>query len=285
MMKVIREERFRTPIEQERALGLWVDRIGCDRQVTVHAEHFRQLGQFAVVAVEKGTGQIAVPNRTPFQVNTGDVILITPDTPIRYGPLPRWDTSWIVWNGPESILLHRMGYLDETVPVIHGGTGIVLQAWKRLDSLMSGQDRNSLLERKITILDLIRGLNAMRAAAQASDAQAAVEASIREWFRDPTRQETITELARRARISTTHFRRLFKASTGTTPKSYQTAQRINRAKQLLCSGRSIKGTSETLGFNDVFYFMRLFKQYTGQTASRYVAGHRMMRDPRVHKND
>jgi AraC-like DNA-binding protein len=72
-------------------------------------------------------------------------------------------------------------------------------------------------------------------------------------------------------MSPAHFRRQFKARTGTSPKAFQVAQRITRAKESLAAGRSLKETAARLGFGDVFHFMRLFRRVTGQTAGQFAA--------------
>jgi AraC-like DNA-binding protein len=68
-----------------------------------------------------------------------------------------------------------------------------------------------------------------------------------------------------------HFRRQFKARTGTSPKAFQVAQRITRAKESLAAGRSLKETAARLGFGDVFHFTRLFRRVTNQTAGQFAA--------------
>ena len=103
-MRVVREERFRTPLTVERSLGLWVDRIGFVRGDMDKPERYRLLGQFAALAVETGDGVLEIVGRPPVALNAGDVFLLFPNVPARYGPLKRWDTFWVVWNGPAAIM-------------------------------------------------------------------------------------------------------------------------------------------------------------------------------------
>jgi len=272
MTRIYREERFRTPLEVERALGLWVDRIGAVRGVSDRPEHYRVLGQFAAVAVERGEGALDVVGAPSTRAEAGDVILLFPDMAMRYRPDRDWDIRWVVWNGPQALAAQRAGYIAETHAVVRGAAPVVRQAFDCLAPLMVREDRVAALERLVTVLEMIREFNVALAAA--SPPHTAVRLAIEGLARDPARRLSIGDLARAARMTPAYFRRLFAAATGTTPKAFQLAKRINRAKEMLASGRSIKETAEGLGFSDVFHFMRVFKKLTNQTAGRYAGYHR-----------
>lgn len=271
MLTVYREERFRTPLEVERSLGLWVDRIGFDRNTSVKPtpDRYRVLGQFAAVAVEKGRGTVGVPDERPIALEAGDAFLIFPSEMEHHGPDRMWSTCWVVWNGPEAAVLHQLGYLAEENSVIRGGASAVRLAWDRLKPLISREDREALLARKTILLEMIRELNTLQRLIAISPAQAAVEGAVQELTRVTPTPISVVDLARRSKLSPAYFRRLFKAHTGTSPKAFQLAQRINRAKLLLSTGQTIRETSETLGFSDVFYFMRVFKKMTRNTPGQY----------------
>ncbi len=272
MITVFREERFRTPLDEERSLGLWVDRIGFDLNVTLkpNPDRYRILGQFAVVAAEKGRGIVGVPGGRPMAVPAGDAILVFPSEMKHYGPDRMWSTYWVVWNGPEAAILHQLGYLAEDHPVVPGGASAVRLAWNRLKPLMTREDREALLERKLIILEMVRDLYQLRRLPEASPATAAVESAIQKLVQTPHSPIPVADLVRKAGISPAYFRRLFKAHTGTSPKVFHMAQRINRAKELLSTGHTIRETYEKLGFSDVFYFMRVFKKMTGHTPGQYA---------------
>jgi AraC-like DNA-binding protein len=60
-----------------------------------------------------------------------------------------------------------------------------------------------------------------------------------------------------------YFIRIFRQYIGYTPARFQQFRRIERAKDYLNTGRSVKETANLLGYGDPYYFSRLFKTHTG----------------------
>jgi AraC-like DNA-binding protein len=270
-VKTFNEDRFRTPLERERELGLWVDRIGCRRRDTLKFPCLRILGQYSTVSIEAGEGILETMNQGTHVVRTGDVIMLYPQEPESHFPKGKWDMRWVVWNGPEAAVLEKLSGLNPAVPVIKGAAPAVLRAWQQLDPLMERQDFDAVLSRKVVILNLIRELSWLRAAEKHLADPLFMAAALRELSRTDGSSAAVAELAQRLHVSPAHFRRLFKAHIGTSPKAFQVAQRINRAKELLAEGVSIKETAATLGFSDVFHFMRRFRKVTGYTAGQFTS--------------
>ena len=268
-LRVYNEERFRTPLAHERALGVWVDRIGCRQKDALKPPHFRVLGQYAAVSVEAGTGVLECTGKDVQTVGSGDVMLLCPSEPSRYYPATSWDTRWVVWNGPEAALLAQLSGLGPGSMVVRGGAGAALTTWQRLDPLMERLDFDALLGRKLALLGLIRELSALRRTE--GTPPRFLQAALRELARHEGTPEPIADMAKRLHLSPAHFRRLFKVQTGTSPKAFQVSMRITKAKALLAEGRTIKQAADALGFADVFHFMRSFRAVTGQTAGQFVA--------------
>jgi AraC-like DNA-binding protein len=278
---IYHEERFRTPLARERALGVWVDRIGRRQPDTLRPPKYRVLGQYAAVAVEQGAGRLETLAHGTHELLAGDAMLLGPREATRYYPHGEWSTCWVVWNGAEAAVLERLSGLVPAVPVVRGGAAAVVTAWRRLDPLMDRQDFDGLLGRKLALLDLIRELAALNRAGEGTVNPPLVGAALLELSRCEGPPESVAVLARRLHASPAHFRRLFKTHTGMSPKSFQMAQRMTRAKELLAGGRSIKETADALGFSDAFHFMRLFRRVAGQTAGQFAAGAATGMVPRV----
>lgn len=88
--------------------------------------------------------------------------------------------------------------------------------------------------------------------------RARVERYIAEHLNEPF---SLTTLAKVARMSRSHFCRVFKAETGFKPRDYFNRCRILRAKEILATGRyNFTEVAYQLGFSEVGHFTRVFKK-------------------------
>jgi AraC family transcriptional regulator of arabinose operon len=78
------------------------------------------------------------------------------------------------------------------------------------------------------------------------------------------------QLARAAGISPSRLRHLFRKQAGDSPRKYQEAQRLRRARDLLAMSRQTIGEiANELGFENPFYFTLRFKKETGESPRAY----------------
>lgn len=83
----------------------------------------------------------------------------------------------------------------------------------------------------------------------------------------------LADLAARAGLSPYHFARAFRTSTGTTPRAYVEARRVERAKQLLKEGElPIAAIAVETGFGTQSRFTTIFRRLTGFTPAAYRRG-------------
>ena len=74
----------------------------------------------------------------------------------------------------------------------------------------------------------------------------------------------LEELARVASLSTFHFARAFKRTTGVTPCDFVTARRMSAATQrLLQPDGTVESTAFELGYSNVSHFRRTFRRHVG----------------------
>lgn len=84
----------------------------------------------------------------------------------------------------------------------------------------------------------------------------------------------VTHLANMTCMSCDHFIRIFKQSTGDTPKAYIQKRRMETAELLLVTtDDSIKQISLSLGYEDNSYFTKTFKAFSGMTPQQYRQSH------------
>jgi AraC-like DNA-binding protein len=267
---VVRSERFRTPLNAEKKIGLWVDRIGHSKAVSEIGSKPRLLGLYGAVAIESGNGCFYSRSSGEMKLRQNDVIILFPDDPHLYGPDLEWETRWVVWHGPEASQLENLGFIAKGNSRINGGAGIVMLAYEKLHDLMNKEDLASILKRKNIILEMIHDLfiaaKTGLAAGQMADRMERVLEQMQDFENSSL---SIVDLAAFCGLSETHFRRVFKSYTGRSPKDFLVSVRISKAKELLTRGHSIKDTAMQLGYRDIFYFMRQFKEVTGQTPGNF----------------
>jgi AraC family transcriptional regulator, regulatory protein of adaptative response / methylated-DNA-[protein]-cysteine methyltransferase len=83
---------------------------------------------------------------------------------------------------------------------------------------------------------------------------------------------SLAELAEAVGLSVGYFHRLFKASTGLTPKNYAEADRAERVRGRLARGQSVTAAIYDAGFNSSSRFYEKAMDMLGMTPSKYRAG-------------
>ena len=83
---------------------------------------------------------------------------------------------------------------------------------------------------------------------------------------------SLAELAEQAQMSAYHLHRVFKATTGVTPKAYANAQRARRLRAELGHGSSVTQALYGAGYNSGGHFYADTDQVLGMTPTRYRAG-------------
>lgn len=85
---------------------------------------------------------------------------------------------------------------------------------------------------------------------------------------------TVEELAERAGLSESYFRKIFKQAYGDAPMNYITKLRISAACDLLISGEAnVTQAARWSGFDDIYYFSTLFKRHMGMSPTQFVKKH------------
>ncbi|MDD5597093.1 MAG: AraC family transcriptional regulator [Victivallaceae bacterium] len=267
--KIFVSEIFRTPLSAEREIGLWIDRIGVSG-ARPKTDKLRILGLYAAVGIESGSGFYYSEAGGKIPVSAGDTMIVFPDIPHRYFPEPKWETRFVVWNGPEAVKLERLGFLSREQLVIPASASAVVEANKALLEIIHREDLGSILARKNIALEMILNLHCGRLSEgkhKHTDSQ--IDRAVSYMHNNYTGSLSVSECAAGVNMSESHFRRLFKQRTGRSPKEFILALRISKAKALLSRGESIKRTAEQVGWDDEFYFMRIFRKVCGISPGKF----------------
>ena len=89
---------------------------------------------------------------------------------------------------------------------------------------------------------------------------------IEEHFMD---EITLSEAARSSNLSVSRFCRQFKAITGLTFNEYLNLYRVDQARKMLSTRKSMTEIAMECGFGSLNSFLRNFKRYTNSTPSEY----------------
>jgi len=86
----------------------------------------------------------------------------------------------------------------------------------------------------------------------------------------PSRQFTVSELARQVGLSESHFHHLFRREIGVSPAKYVDNLRLRDAEQLVkTTALSVKDIFSIVGVTDRSHFIRKFRRAYGLSPSRY----------------
>ena len=83
---------------------------------------------------------------------------------------------------------------------------------------------------------------------------------------------TLDELAKHVGLSAFHFHRVFKATTGVTPKEYAAAHRSSLVRKTLNHSATVTDAIYAVGYGSNSRFYEISNQVLGMTPSRYRAG-------------
>lgn len=231
-----------------------------------------ELDSFRVFNVLDGEGTFEI-NGEKYDAEKGDFFIFRPGVRIKYsseGAQKLWTFCWLSFGGTDAEF-----YLSET-----GATGLFLKkrsetrafynaVIKCLDLCegkygVSQTEVNSKLLEAISALKPRRGQKVrLRASEQAERALHFIEYN---YMKGITARDVTAEL----NIDRTHFFRIFKAKTGSSPEQYIMRLRIKKAKELLeTTSYTVTETASLVGVSDVYYFSKLFKKAEGISPTEY----------------
>ncbi len=85
------------------------------------------------------------------------------------------------------------------------------------------------------------------------------------------REISVEEIADILNLNPNYLGSYFKKKTGYTLRQYVNSVRINKAKNLLSTGRySVSGVAEQCGYQDIYYFSKVFKEIEGVPPSAFI---------------
>ncbi len=176
------------------------------------------------------------------------------------------EASWIVFSGSqaEEILAELNLDVVKTANLSGDTVGpIVQQLLQELPESNIYQDEllNSLLLQALARTAQNRALK---------ESSAGIESVIKKIGLEYNKNTPASVYARECGISLSHFMRLFKQSTGTSPHDFRLKLRIEAAKALLKNTDcTLTVIANQVGFKDPFHFSSYFKKITGLSPQKF----------------
>jgi len=270
--KVSTEERFHTPSEIERKLGLWIDRIGASNNPHRKKWRRRTLGMYGITLIEAGSALFECEATGRIVLLPGDVVISLPKMITFYKPAEECSDKWIIWDGSENATLEKIGVLNNSNILFHGGENVINTAYALLEKLTGNDDVNNIILRKSVILEMIVGLQKLSCQNKKGyGTKSHMEKIVSYLTANYADDNVIENMFATFQISPTHLRRLFRRSAGQSPHQLVISLRISKAKELLSQGISIKEASRMVGYEDVSYFIRIFRKVTGISPGNFAS--------------
>ena len=260
---------------ERRTASLYVQNTGCQQCPPGYGWGPGVRGHFLLHHVLGGRGVYVCRDRR-YELGAGDTFLCYPGTAIHYyaGMEEPWEYIWVGFSG-----LDAAGYVEQTdfsleEPVYRGrDSGEIRQ---RMEAVYQSYGTSVWqgLEMSARLYDLLAFL--VRTAQRREEAgvktpdcaQLAAEYII-SHYEEPI---TVEGLAAYASVSHSSLYRRFVKRFQISPKRFLLEYRIERACALLAdTSCSIQEISNSVGFEDPFYFSRAFKEVKGMSPRQYAA--------------
>lgn len=215
-----------------------------------------------VIICTAGHGRIVLDD-TPHRVGPGDAAVIPAGTAHMY--VADQDDPWTIW------WMHVIGRdVQELLPAaaapvaplhdVYAATALITQVVERLEV---DDTTASLYEASGAAWHLLAHLGADRLRG-GSGTRPRIHAAMAYLRENLAASVSVSELARMANLSSSHFAALFKSTTGVGVIEYLARLRSAQARELLITtSMSIKDIAEAVGYADPYYFSRQFRHLNG----------------------
>jgi AraC-like DNA-binding protein len=225
-----------------------------------------------------GSGYFDINGGESRVVNAGQMFIIPPGAPHRYGALDDnpwtifwmhvkgryFDTFYRSWQSPPQALFH--------IPEIHGGRirELFYQCFDILKMPYQWEEFCYLCQLAATMISLIPGAVKQSAGSLTANGNRGIAAAVAYMQNRLHERVTLEELAGAAGFSPSHLHYLFRKYSDYAPVEYFLRMKIQAAaKDIFFSGLTIREIAQAYGIEDPYYFSRLFKKITGLSPLRY----------------
>jgi AraC-like DNA-binding protein/uncharacterized RmlC-like cupin family protein len=240
------------------------------------AEHGRSRVRGAhetiVILCTTGAGHLQLGD-DEYDIAAGDAAIIPAYTPHKYwaDSVDPWTIWWVHVAGSDAAELTAAVLGEQGHPIV--ATRDVYSAVALVEQIVTALERDettaTLREASGAAWNLLAQLasDRLRGPAGTADRIQIVQDYLRQHLDSHT---SVSELARLAGLSTSHFSAMFKTATGMGVVEYVKRLRNARARELLISTEAtVADIARSVGYPDAFYFSRQFHAINGTSPTEY----------------
>lgn len=224
---------------------------------------------FYCIYLTQGKIKVNYPFKKTMQ--TGDMIIFSPDNPYEYTGLKPFSYHWIHFSGccAEQFLSSCEIKVNQIMHV-----GISEDLLIQMQKIINAFKTRELFWESTAISELIKffvatgkSINKYNGNKNETTEMEKVAAYIQSHISSSL---SVSSLANIQHMSVSGFRSKFKAYAGMSPQEYINTVRIGEASRLLTTtDTSIENIASICGYNDPMYFSRIFHNKTGQSPREY----------------
>lgn len=225
---------------------------------------------FLLHHILSGKGTVVMENET-FSLAEGQSFLVLPNTSVQYfaDPGDPWEYIWVGFDGVDAARYMELTSLTPQNPILSEDTRLGELVEEIYQSF--GDTVRENLTMTARLYDLVSHLITTYGREEAFEHLDCAEAAARYIMAHFAEPVTVEEIARRFSISHSSLYRKFMRRYNMSPKRFLLEFRIDRACQLLeTTSYSVQEISNSVGFEDPFYFSRVFKEIRGESPRRYA---------------
>lgn len=256
---------------------LYFTEIGCSTGVDHHhIESEANTNRHLLLVCASGAGWVEV-NGGRRELKTGQAALIPAGTTLTCGNATRkpWSVSWVRFMGDDSdYYIRTLAEGDPIITLEKKAQGEVSDLIRQMFQTVN-QDPNEprLIHGSHLLRLLLSHLLCGDATGRRSNAtphHPGVNAAIVFMQANVGSPVPLSEIARHAGLSVSHFCSLFRDQAGVTPMDYFIRLKLQKARRLLANtSLTVQEVAQQVGYDDRYYFSRLFRKLHGMPPMAY----------------
>ena len=263
---------------ERRTASLYVQNTGCQQCPPSYGWGPGVRNHFLLHHVLGGKGVYVCQDKR-YELSAGDTFLIYPDTTIHYcaDAGEPWEYVWVGFSGLDAESCVEKTDFSPEEPVLRGRDSEALRPLMEAVYSSYGTSAWESLEMTARLYSLLSFLvrSSRRQGGERSEAPDCAQLAAEYIINHYEEPITVEGLAAYASVSHSSLYRRFVKRFQISPKRFLLEYRIERACALLVNtGCSIQEISNSVGFEDPFYFSRAFKDVKGVSPRQYAAQHR-----------